>query len=268
MRRGAPRRIGLRELPSARRAGPASPPWPARSGRPSSSSSRASPPSPRPAPRPSGSPRRDASSSARSRGHGSRAAVVRASLATTHRNIGTLLRHLYVNGEAEPLAVLFGARSLDAVLEGIDGLERATALNRRLASEARATGDRLAAELTQLSRADVELDAVEARARAAAAAHVAAVGAKRRTLRRSAANRASRAPGSPRRERVRPSARRRGSRGQRAVRRHRSRRLPSCRRSVRRTRARRHPVAGSSSRTRSPTTFPGGRRAACRSGSG
>jgi hypothetical protein len=106
-----------------------------------------------------------------------RAAVIRASLATTHRNIGTLLRHLYVNGEAEPLAVLFGARSLDAVLEVIDGLERATALNRRLASEARATRDRLTAELTRLSRADIELDAVEARARAAAEAHLAAVGA-------------------------------------------------------------------------------------------
>ena len=111
-----------------------------------------------------------------------RANVVRASLATTHRNIATLLRHLYVNGEAEPLAVLLGARSLDAVLEGIDGLERATALNRRLAVEARVSGDRLAAVLARLSRADVELDAVEARARAAAEAHAAAVGAKRSTL--------------------------------------------------------------------------------------
>ena len=111
-----------------------------------------------------------------------RASVVRASLAATQRNIATLLRHLYVNGEAEPLAVLFGARSLNAVLEGIDGLERATALNRRLAAEARVSGDRLAAELVRLERADVELGAVEARARTAAAAHEAAVGAKRSTL--------------------------------------------------------------------------------------
>jgi 3D (Asp-Asp-Asp) domain-containing protein len=68
------------------------------------------------------------------------------------------------------------------VLEGLDGLERATSLNEQLASQARTTGIQLRAELSRLSRADLELDAVEARASAATAAQAAALDAKRRTL--------------------------------------------------------------------------------------
>ena len=69
-----------------------------------------------------------------------RATVIRRSLATTQQRITTLLRRLYVEGSPEPVAVLLGARSLPAVLEGIDGLERATRLNRRLATEAQLRG--------------------------------------------------------------------------------------------------------------------------------
>ena len=65
-----------------------------------------------------------------------RAMVIRRSLATTQQRIATLLRRLYVEGSPEPVEVLLGTRSLPAVLEGIDGLERATQLNRRLATEA------------------------------------------------------------------------------------------------------------------------------------
>ena len=111
-----------------------------------------------------------------------RSTVVRASLATTRRNIATLLERLYVEGEAEPLAVLFGARSLEGVIEGIDVLERATSLNRRLAAEARERAVRLDAELARLTVARVALDRAQARARAAAESHVAAAMAKRDTL--------------------------------------------------------------------------------------
>lgn len=88
-----------------------------------------------------------------------RAAVVRRSLVATEQRIGTLLRRLYVEGGADPVAVLFGARSLGAVLEGVDSLERATRRNRRLASEARRRGAAVRLELARLSRARVTLGA-------------------------------------------------------------------------------------------------------------
>jgi 3D (Asp-Asp-Asp) domain-containing protein len=111
-----------------------------------------------------------------------RSTVVGASLASSRRNIAALLRQLYVDGEAEPLAVLFGARSLEGVLEGIEVLERATSLNRRLAAEARDRAVRLDAELGRLTRARAALDLAEAQARRAAVSHVAAVAAKQSTL--------------------------------------------------------------------------------------
>ena len=86
-----------------------------------------------------------------------RASVIRGSLAATQRRIGTLLRRLYVEGSPEPVAVLFGARSLPAVLEGIDGLERSTRLNRRLAEQARRRGAALRVELQRLEQARAAL---------------------------------------------------------------------------------------------------------------
>ena len=79
-----------------------------------------------------------------------RAMVIRRSLATTQQRIATLLRRLYVEGSPEPVEVLLGARSLPAVLEGIDGLERATQLNRRLATEAQRRGSALRVELRRI----------------------------------------------------------------------------------------------------------------------
>ena len=88
-----------------------------------------------------------------------RASIVRRSLATTQQRIATLLRRLYVDGSPEPVEVLLGARSLPAVLEGIDGLERATRLNRSLATEARLRGAALRLELARLARARTALAA-------------------------------------------------------------------------------------------------------------
>ncbi len=64
-----------------------------------------------------------------------------------------LLVRLYVEGDADPIEVIFGARSLGAVLEGIDGLERSTRRNRELAAEARRHARALEAELADLTRA-------------------------------------------------------------------------------------------------------------------
>jgi peptidoglycan DL-endopeptidase CwlO len=108
-----------------------------------------------------------------------RASVIRGSLAATQRRIAALLRRLYVEGSPEPVAVLFGARSLPAVLEGIDGLERSARLNRRLAEEARRRGAALRVELQRLGRARAALADSRRRAEAAVAGLEDATAAKR-----------------------------------------------------------------------------------------
>ncbi len=86
-----------------------------------------------------------------------RAAVVRGSLAATRTRIGLLLRQLYVEGDAEPVEVLLGARSLDAVLEGVDGLERAVRRNRALIAQAYRQARALRSRIAQVRRAQAEL---------------------------------------------------------------------------------------------------------------
>jgi len=108
-----------------------------------------------------------------------RASVIRGSLAATQRRISALLRRLYVEGSPEPVAVLFGARSLPAVLEGIDGLERSARLNRRLAEEARRRGAALRVELQRLGQARAALADSRRQAEAAVAGLEDATAAKR-----------------------------------------------------------------------------------------
>ena len=93
-----------------------------------------------------------------------------------------LLRDLYVHGEADPIAVILGATSLDEAMAGIEGLARATALNERLGVEA---GQR--ARQLDLLRADLAvrrttLDGARDAARAGAERFTAAVSERRRTV--------------------------------------------------------------------------------------
>jgi 3D (Asp-Asp-Asp) domain-containing protein len=111
-----------------------------------------------------------------------RASIVRRSLETTQRRIATLLRRLYVEGSPEPVEVLLGARSLPAVLEGVDGLERATRLNHNLAAEARQRGAALRLELDRLARARTELAATRLASEHAVAGLEAAASDKRTTI--------------------------------------------------------------------------------------
>ena len=111
-----------------------------------------------------------------------RASVVRGSLAATQRRIATLLRRLYIEGSPEPVEVLLGARSLPAVLEGIDGLERATRLNQGLATEARVRGATLRLELRRLARARTELASTRRASEQALAGLEAAASEKRATV--------------------------------------------------------------------------------------
>jgi 3D (Asp-Asp-Asp) domain-containing protein len=112
-----------------------------------------------------------------------RAAIVRRSLAATRERVARLLRQLYVEGHAsEPVAVLFGARSLGAMLDGIDSLERATRRNRELAAEARRRGASLRRELARLARSRAALAASRRSSEGLTARLEAVARAKRSTL--------------------------------------------------------------------------------------
>jgi 3D (Asp-Asp-Asp) domain-containing protein len=111
-----------------------------------------------------------------------RSAVVRRSLAATHERIATLLRRLYVDGESDPVAVILGARSLSAVLEGVDSLERATRRNRELADEARQRRAALRRELERLARSRAALRSSRQRSERLVAGLAAATAEKRSTL--------------------------------------------------------------------------------------
>ena len=111
-----------------------------------------------------------------------RSDVVRASLRATHQRIGTLLRRLYVEGEADPIEVLLGARSLGAVLEGVEGLERATRRNRALAAQARLRARSLATQLARLTRTQAMIADTRRRAVAATIQLEAATDQRRATI--------------------------------------------------------------------------------------
>jgi 3D (Asp-Asp-Asp) domain-containing protein len=111
-----------------------------------------------------------------------RSALVRASLAATHARIGSLLRRLYVEGESDPIEVLLGASSLDAVLEGVDGVERATRRNRVLAERARRQAHSLEVQLSRLTRTQAVLAETRRRAVLATTRLAAATERRRATI--------------------------------------------------------------------------------------
>jgi 3D (Asp-Asp-Asp) domain-containing protein len=110
------------------------------------------------------------------------AEIVQGSLAATRVRIATLLRRLYMDGDADPIAVLLGARSLPGMLAGIEALERATLRNRGLAAEARAHARTLRVRLVRLARARAELSLAKRRADLAVLGLEAAAAAKRQAI--------------------------------------------------------------------------------------
>ena len=116
---------------------------------------------------------------ARTRRH---VAVVRSSLDATNQRVANLLRRLYVEGDADPIAVLLGARSLPAMLAGLDELERTTHANRGIAAELRARSRTLRTQLVRLAQVRRQLSNAERRAGAALAASERAAASRRATL--------------------------------------------------------------------------------------
>jgi 3D (Asp-Asp-Asp) domain-containing protein len=109
-------------------------------------------------------------------------AVVRSSLDATNQRVASLLRRLYVEGDADPIAVLLGARSLPAMLAGLDELERTTHANRGIAAELRARSRTLRAQLVRLAQVRRQLTDAERRAGAAVVASERAAASRRATV--------------------------------------------------------------------------------------
>lgn len=95
-------------------------------------------------------------------------AVAEQAARTSHRRLEELLRALYEQTGADPLAILLGASSLDEALTGLESIDRAAAENRRILAQAQSTRKRLARVDARLAAREIELARLVARARARA----------------------------------------------------------------------------------------------------
>jgi 3D (Asp-Asp-Asp) domain-containing protein len=128
---------------------------------------------------------RAASLKARERQVERRVVLVRGSLEIAERRVAETLRALYVEGDrADPIAVLLGAESLDAALEGLDGLAYAVRQNRRLGAQLTERHAELETALADVRRARAAADEARAGAAGAAEALEAAAAGKAATLSR------------------------------------------------------------------------------------
>jgi 3D (Asp-Asp-Asp) domain-containing protein len=110
------------------------------------------------------------------------AEIVRRSLAASQVRIATLLRSLYLRGEPDAIAIVFGATSLDEAVTGIEGLQRATALNERLGAQAARRAKLLVQVRADLASRRARLDGARAEARAAERRLALAVAEKRASV--------------------------------------------------------------------------------------
>jgi 3D (Asp-Asp-Asp) domain-containing protein len=98
--------------------------------------------------------------------------IVRSSLRGTQRALASRLQSLYEQGEADTLAIILGAGSLDDALNAIETLDLAAVQDEELIEKARTASTRLAALNRRLTARERELQQLAA-ARAAAAASLA-----------------------------------------------------------------------------------------------
>ena len=96
-----------------------------------------------------------------------RLGIARHDVATAQAQLAQRLRDLYEQGQTDPLAILLGARSLDEALAGIDNLNRAAQLDRRLIRETRAARAHQKAVALSLARRSATLERLRRDASAA-----------------------------------------------------------------------------------------------------
>jgi cystine transport system substrate-binding protein len=87
-------------------------------------------------------------------------AAARTSMRVSEARLAELVRALYEQDRADPLAVMLGAASLDEALTDLDSLSRAAADNRRTLERTRAARGRLARLDARLARREGDLERV------------------------------------------------------------------------------------------------------------
>jgi len=92
-----------------------------------------------------------------------RLAIARDALRISEARLAELVRALYQQpGQADPLAILLGAESLDEAMTGLDSLNRAAGENSRIIEQARSSRQRLQTLDRQLAAREAELEQLAA----------------------------------------------------------------------------------------------------------
>lgn len=102
--------------------------------------------------------------------------LARRTLALSQKRLAHRVRLLYEQGEADPMAVLVGAQSIDEAISGLDNIDRVARQDRLVIEQAESARERLVAATKRLAAHEAQAR----RAAAAASATLAALEAARR----------------------------------------------------------------------------------------
>jgi 3D (Asp-Asp-Asp) domain-containing protein len=94
--------------------------------------------------------------------------LARRAFAASRRQLAERLHVLYVQGDADPVAILLGAESLDEAIDGIDELNRTAQLNESVIAQTLAARKALRALARSVARQTARVRALQARAAASA----------------------------------------------------------------------------------------------------
>jgi 3D (Asp-Asp-Asp) domain-containing protein/septal ring factor EnvC (AmiA/AmiB activator) len=106
--------------------------------------------------------------------------IAKRAMTASQTQLADLVRALYQQPGHDPLAILLGARSLDAALSALDGISRAAGRNNRIVEQAREARTRLQGVGARLADQARELDRLAAAADAQAAALAASAAERER----------------------------------------------------------------------------------------
>jgi 3D (Asp-Asp-Asp) domain-containing protein len=95
--------------------------------------------------------------------------VAQHAFTVSERQLGERLRALYMAGDADPLAVILGASSLDEMMTGLDGISRAAEQNRSVIVQTRAARGKLVRARKTLDAEQATLTRLETAAEQTAA---------------------------------------------------------------------------------------------------
>ncbi len=97
-----------------------------------------------------------------------RLAIARHVLAASQRRLGETLAAIYEAGDADPLAILLGATTIESLVNGLDDLDRTARAHATVASQARLARARIGALAKRLGHRAAQTRSLEAEAKATA----------------------------------------------------------------------------------------------------